>query len=517
MAILYLYITIAAVILFIIRPQATDELRRYPGPFLAHYTDIWKFWATITGWHKHPFPLLLHRKYGDVVRTGPNTLSFSHPDAVRDIYGVDKHFPKAPYYYVAAATVNGRVAPSLFSSLDVAWHDNLRRAIQPAFNLSTLVQYEPFVNNVIITFIQLLDSKFAGKDGPEGVIDLPTWMQWYAFDVIGEITYGQAVGFLETASDVNNIIEETRDFLAYLQAFGQIEWADGLLVKNPVLLWLNRRGYFNGRPNPAVPFALKRQLERLEDGEEGKQDVKDVDRVDLLDKFFQARNDHPETIKDHDILGLGLSMVFAGSESTAISLSSLFYHLLKNQDAYQTLKAELDDSFSQSGIDAMPQFQMLQKLPFLDACVKEAFRIHPAARFSADRLLPSGGATIAGYSIPGGTIVGISAWAMHRREDIFGQDVDQYKPERWLPSASESEEAKHRVTEMNRHMLQFGSGKFNCIGQNVSKMEMLKLTAALLLRFDFELADPEKEWTLTKGSFVNVTGVDVRIRHRTSH
>ena len=63
-------------------------------------------------------------------------------------------------------------------------------------------------------------------------------------------------------------------------------------------------------------------------------------------------------------------------------------------------------------------------------------------------------------------------------------------------------------------MLQFGSGKFNCIGQSIAKVEMMKLTAALMLRFDLELADPEKEWTLTKGSFVNVTGVDVRIRHR---
>jgi cytochrome P450 len=179
------------------------------------------------------------------------------------------------------------------------------------------------------------------------------------------------------------------------------------------------------------------------------------------------------------------------------------------------LRSELEELLPQSEKDSMPQFQTVQKFPFLDACVKEAFRIHPAARFSADRVLPSGGATIAGHNIPGGTVVGISAWAMHRREDIFGQDVESYNPWRWLPNPGEIEDqAKARIAEMNRHMFQFGSGKFNCIGQNVSRMEMYKATAALLWKFDFELADPEKEWTLMPGSFVNVTGVDVFVRRR---
>lgn len=466
MALFYVYFAIATLLVVSIHRLITDQLKCYPGPLLSRFTDIHRFWLTITGWHKHPYPLRLHRRYGEVVRTGPNTLSFSHPDAIRDIYGVDKHYPKAPYYHVAAATVNGRITPSLFSSLDVAWHDNLRKAIQPGFNLSALVQYEPFVNSTIRSFIRQLDNRFAGKTGSAGIVNLPTWMQWYAFDVIGEITYGEPVGFLESASDINNIIEETNDFLAYVQSIAQIDGADDLLVKNPILLWLNRRGLFNGRPNPAVPFALGRQNARTQAREKGERKSNNDGRVDLLDKFFEARDTHPETIKDHDILGLGLSMVFAGSESTAISLSSLFYHLLKNKEAYQRLRMELDESFSQVQQDELPQYQSLQKLPFLDACIKEAFRMHPAARFSADRVLPPSGAMIAGHNIPGGTIVGVNAWAIHRREDIFGEDVDQYNANRWLPGPNEMEAtAKHRIAEMNRHMLQFGSGKFNCIGQ----------------------------------------------------
>ena len=515
MAPLYVYIGSIIFIALLIHRHFNDDLRRFPGPFLARWTDAWKLWQTVTGWHQKPMLVRLHRDYGDVVRIGPNTLSFSHPDAIQDIYGVDKHFSKAKYYYVAAATVNGRVTASLFSSVDVAWHDNLRRAIQPAFNLTTLVQYEPFVNNTITTFIRQLDQRFADKTGVDGIVDLPRWMHWYAFDVIGELTYGQAFGCLESASDVDNILGETREFLVYLHSSGQMPWLDDVLMKNPVLLWFNRNGFFNGHPNPAVPVALKRQNERIKRRGIGKTSKNDDGRVDLLDKFLQARDKHPETITDKEVLGLGLSMVFAGSESTAISLSSLFYHLLKTPDAYSRLRAELDELLPQQEKDSLPQFQTIQKFPFLDACVKEAFRIHPAARFSADRVLPPGGATIAGHVIPGGTVVGVSAWAMHSREDIFGQDVENYNPRRWLPSEGEAEEkARARISQMNRHLFQFGSGKFNCIGQHISRLEMYKLAAALLLKFDFELAEPEQEWTLAPGTFVNVTDVDVRVRRR---
>ena len=69
---------------------------------------------------------------------------------------------------------------------------------------------------------------------------------------------------------------------------------------------------------------------------------------------------------------------------------------------------------------------------------------------------------------------------------------------------------------MNRNLFQFGSGKFNCIGQNISILEMYKLVPSLLMAFDFELADPDRDWRFEHGSFVNVSGVDVRIRPKSS-
>ena len=129
--------------------------------------------------------------------------------------------------------------------------------------------------------------------------------------------------------------------------------------------------------------------------------------------------------------------------------------------------------------------------------------------------MPPSGATINGYEIPGGAVVGVNAWVVHRREHIFGPNVESYNPERWFPHPGEEVEvAKARISEMNRYLFQFGTGKYNCIGRHISRLEMYKVVPSLLMAFEFELVEPDKEWRFETGSFVMVSGVDVRIRRR---
>jgi hypothetical protein len=68
-------------------------LNRYPGPFLASMTDWWRFFD-VYGRRPELSHLELHQKYGDVVRLGPNVLSFGNPAAIKQIYGLNKGFVK---------------------------------------------------------------------------------------------------------------------------------------------------------------------------------------------------------------------------------------------------------------------------------------------------------------------------------------------------------------------------------------------------------------------------------------
>lgn len=70
-----------------------NGLNRYPGPLLASLTDWWRFWD-VYGRRPEITHQKLHAKYGDVVRLGPNTLSFADPKALGTIYGLNKGFSK---------------------------------------------------------------------------------------------------------------------------------------------------------------------------------------------------------------------------------------------------------------------------------------------------------------------------------------------------------------------------------------------------------------------------------------
>ena len=80
--------------------------------------------------------------------------------------------------------------------------------------------------------------------------------------------------------------------------------------------------------------------------------------------------------------------------------------------------------------------QSLQ-MPYLQAVLKEALRIHPATGLPLGRQVPEGGASICGSFFPAGTVVGVNSWVAHANKGVFGSDADQFRPERWLVEKQE--------------------------------------------------------------------------------
>ena len=116
-------------------------------------------------------------------------------------------------------------------------------------------------------------------------------------------------------------------------------------------------------------------------------------------------------------------------------------------------------------------------MPYLDACIREAMRLHPVQRIPHDRVVPKGGMSIRGHWIPEGTDVGIFPTVLHRRRQVFGDDADVYRPERWLIAD------KEKTDRMKNSMFTFSYGKYNCLGKNISKMEMYKVIPTILRSF----------------------------------
>ena len=191
--------------------------------------------------------------------------------------------------------------------------------------------YETFVERTIELFITKIDNCFVNKSGVQGIIDVPTWLTYFTFDVMSDLTYSKHHGFISRGEDAYGIINWVKTFLdygfivrdsmfmhskpfefTYLQV-GQMPWTNLLLRHNPILLWLERRGLYGGNTFPGATFAVQRIEERKRQKPIG--DEED-EREDLLDKYRRATRERPEYATDKEVLGFSLSNMIAGAETT---------------------------------------------------------------------------------------------------------------------------------------------------------------------------------------------------------
>ncbi|KAM0205025.1 hypothetical protein ACHAQI_009573 [Fusarium lateritium] len=374
--------------------------------------------------------------------------------------------------------------------------------------MSTLVQFEPFVDSTTTEFFRQLDQRYANENA---ALDFGTWLQYYAFDVIGELTYSKRLGFVDQGKDVDNVIGSLEWSLNYAAPIGQLPNLDKLWLKNPLRLQL-AKWRFSSSASPVAVFARNRMLarvdpEKLEDMTFDENDG----RRDFLSRFLEAHQKDPEFITNDRVLALTVANMFAGSDTTAITLRAIFYYLMKNPADMRTLINELAEEEKAGGFtreDGLLLWNEVRNLPFLNAVIKEALRCHPAAGLMLERIVPAQGLHTNGYHIPAGSIVGVNAWVLHRSKDIFGQDADCWRPSRWIEASTEGQKL------MEKSLFSFGAGSRTCIGKNISLLEMYKLVPALLRKYKLEFPSPDNDWSLNNAWFVKQSNFYVRLQRK---
>lgn len=81
--------------------------------------------------------------------------------------------------------------------------------------MSTLIQFEPLVDSTSTEFLKQLSERYADRSDQSGVCNFGAWLQYYAFDVIGELTYSRRLGFVDRGVDVDSIIHDLESLLIY--------------------------------------------------------------------------------------------------------------------------------------------------------------------------------------------------------------------------------------------------------------------------------------------------------------
>lgn len=362
------------------------------------------------------------------------------------------------------------------------------------------------MDDMINRLCQELDTRFEATGES---FDLGRWLSYYAWDVVGTVTFSQPIGYLKKGYDFDGTLRNAERAADYFSVVGMIPALDKWLDKN-LFMHIGPPGF-----NTITGISLKHLVDRYQ----GKDtDCHDPDKPDYLDHFIEAKNADPENVDDGQIISWLMVNMIAGADTTAATLKSALYYCLRDQRVWECLTHEV----RAAGVDSSKpvSYKDARAMPFVEAVVLEALRILPGVSMPLERYVPRGGYQLSdGSFLPGGTKIGSNPYLLCRDEGTFGEDVEAFRPERWLQNIHAGEtdgDFQARVAGMNSVSLCFGGGRRVCIGKHLGLYQVYKVLVTLVALYEIETVDPVKEWTVTNSWFVRTEGgLNVRIKKRT--
>lgn len=271
-----------------------SPLRKYPGPWLASVTRLWKVKSTASG-RTHLDHIALHRKYGPVVRIAPDEVSVSSPEAARTLLSAGKRFFKTPFYGVFPPPEN----PDIFTETREDVHAMKKRVANVPYGMAAMQQLSPFINDTIELLVRKIGEHI---DSGKGVFDLGDYLHYFAFDVLGEVAFSRGFGFLEEGRDVDNAIKTIDNSQMYNGIVGQVPELDFFLRRNPLwqfVPWLSTKNALITR------MALEEMARRQPFDKDNGGLLRSGDgRQDLMASLIQGHLKDPERFREGDVFAV---------------------------------------------------------------------------------------------------------------------------------------------------------------------------------------------------------------------
>ncbi|KAI0449059.1 cytochrome P450 monooxygenase [Xylaria acuta] len=475
--------------------SAWYRLRHVPGPFIASFSYLWM--AMTAGSSKQAY---IHRdlfkKYGPVVRIGPNEVATGDPEIARRAGATSGTWKRDDWYLGSMPDAKGRTMGQM---QEPRIHDALRAKLAPAYNGRDVLALEPGVDGNIGDLKQLLRRRISQGGS---VVDLVDPIAYFAIDVVATAAFGKPAGFLKQDRDVGDILSGIHSWVPGSTVMCDTPWIRNIVMSE---WFFNRFG-----PKPTDPRGFGRIMRMSQEA---------------VGKRFSSKTQREE---DHDMLGsfirrggLGkeqcqielLTTIVAGSDTTSSATRLTLLYLMTCPRVYYKLKGVIVHAIREGkASDPISQAEA-KKIPYLQAVIHEGLRMRPPAPVLTPKVVPPEGEHIGGKFIPGGTAITSNRYAKQwelMRSPIFGDDVELFRPERFMEADENRRAEMYRTTE-----LIFGSGRWQCAGKSLAFMELNKVFFELLRTFDFQLVNPTSPMDSTsymlfseKNLWVHVTEVD---------
>ncbi|KXN91971.1 hypothetical protein AN958_11031 [Leucoagaricus sp. SymC.cos] len=376
-------------------------------------------------------------------------------------------------------------------------HRSQRKVLNPAF---APAEIKKFTETFLDKAAKLRDiwADKVQQSGNKARIDVLSWISKVTLDVIGETGFGYKFDSLKEETSQPNELH-----LAFQTAF-RVEKSPGLirllrgLVPVTRYLPIARDKEFAGVKQKINDIGRQLLNERKLLWETDYSEGATPEGKDVLSLLVKANMSEKDSIRlsDEHVLAQIPTFTFAGHETTAVGTTWTLFALAQDQSVQSRLREELLKVPTES-----PTMEELDALPYLDAVIREALRLHspvPATiRYATkDDVIPlqnpiidEDGKEHYELKVNKGQVIYLSITMVNRLESIWGEDAQVFNPDRWTSPP----EAAANIPGVWGNIMSFLGGPRNCIGWRFALVEIKAILFTLLRTFKFEMAVPAKD------------------------
>jgi len=396
------------------------------------------------------FALEMWQQYGDVARfrllSWP-AYTLYHPDhAKRVLQENHRNYDKQ---LLSTNTARPLLGNGLFTSDGESWLHQ-RRLMQPAFHRQRLAGFGTVMTDATLALLERWQGTVSRP------LDIPLEMMRLTQRIVGLALFN-----LDLDNEVDTVGQTFTMLLPLLLKY--------IFVPFPPL-WIptpgNRRLQAGLETLNNVVYAIiaERRKQATDPG---------MDTGDLLSMLLAVRDEETgEGMSDQQLRDEAMTLLIAGSETTAMALTWTWYLLSQHPSVEQHLHAELDTVLGGQA----PTVSSLDKLPYTRMVIQEALRLYPPAFGIIRHAIAND--EIGGYPIPANSMVFLTPYCTHRHPAIW-EKPEVFDPERFTPERSAG---RPRFA-----YFPFGGGPRQCIGNTFAMMEAQLVLATVAQRYSLRL------------------------------
>ncbi|KAI8318822.1 cytochrome P450 [Martensiomyces pterosporus] len=433
-----------------------SPLCNVPGPFLNRISNLPTFIALLRGEITNEV-LGSYEKYGSLFSISNKIVVACDPSDCRLILAT--HAFRKDMLYAHPDFLE----PTMVHTRDPELNKQRRRQVGPAFSLASLRKMQ---STILAAGVQQLLDKWNGaieqSSNRKAKVCYGQDFTLMAFDVIGSLGFGKTQRSLSAGDlTVARWVKRTNILMLVQIVAGELKWLPfSYLLTKPLRKDVEE----------FIAFANQSIEERKQLLAEGTTKPDDILQayIDAEDPLSKAKMTPSQVTSEVIMTFVG------GTDTSSITLTWTIHLLMLHPQHYRRTVDEVRSNFDKDHLITFDEVK--EKLPYLEACVYESMRIHPASS-SLPRVVPPGGVTLQGHFIPEGYTCIVFIPGANMNKDVWDKP-HIFNPERFI----DNEENK-------RNVLTFSSGVRICPGRNLAWVEILTTLANLFNAYDFALPE----------------------------